>query len=98
MGVPSWAYTWLAKDDPLTERKALTPRSIDEYSNVISNVYKKVIKKAADNPIEGRLVGKKQRMKSNRKPFTPDELKAIFDPARCLLTGPTGTSTSEPIL
>lgn len=75
-------HTWLAKDDPLTERKALTPRSIDEYSNVISNVYKKVIKKAADNPIEGRLVGKKQRMKSNRKPFTPDELKAIFDPVR----------------
>ncbi len=75
-------HTWLAKDDLLTERKAITPRSIDEYSNVISNVYKKVIKKAADNPIEGRLVGKKQRMKSNRKPFTPDELKAIFDPQR----------------
>jgi integrase len=74
--------TWLAKDDPLTDRKAITPRSIDEYSNVISNVYKKVIKKAADNPIEGRLVGKKQRMKSNRKPFTPDELTRIFDPTR----------------
>lgn len=74
--------TWMAKDDPLTDRKAITPRSIDEYSNVISNVYKKVIKKAADNPIESRLVGKKQRMKSNRKPFTPDELKAIFDPQR----------------
>lgn len=74
--------TWLAKDDPLTDRKAITPRSIDEYSNVISNVYKKVIKKAADNPIEGRLVGKKQRMKSNRKPFTPDELTRIFDPVR----------------
>ncbi|PUE55536.1 hypothetical protein B9Z37_02965 [Limnohabitans parvus II-B4] len=74
--------TWMAKDDPLTDRKAITPRSIDEYSNVISNVYKKVIKKTADNPIEGRLVGKKQRMKSNRKPFTPDELKAIFDPQR----------------
>ncbi len=74
--------TWLAKDDPLTERKAITPRSIDEYANVISNVYKKVIKKAADNPIEGRLVGKKQRMKSNRKPFTPDELTRIFDPER----------------
>lgn len=74
--------TWLAKDDPVSDRKAIAPRSIDEYSNVISNVYKKVIKKAADNPIEGRLVGKKERMKSNRKPFTPDELTRIFDPER----------------
>ena len=74
--------TWLAEDDPLSERKAITPRTIDEYSNVISNVYKKVIKKAADNPIEGRLVSKKQRMKSPRKPFTPDELTRIFDPER----------------
>ncbi len=74
--------TWLAKDDPVTDRKAITPRSIDEYSNVISNGNKKFIKKQADNPIEGRLVSKKQRMKSNRKPFTPDELTRIFDPER----------------
>lgn len=77
--------TWLAKDDPVTGHTAITPRSIDEYSNVISNVYKKVIKKQADNPIEGRLVGKKQRMKSNRKPFTPDELTRIFAPERLQL-------------
>lgn len=74
--------TWLAKDDPVSDRKAIDPRSIDEYSNVISNMYKKVIKKAAYNPIEGQLVGKKERMKSNRKPFTPDELTRIFDPER----------------
>jgi integrase len=74
--------TWLAKDDPITDRKAITPRTIDEYSNVISNVYKKVIKRQAENPIEGRLVSKKQRMKSPRKPFTPDELTRIFNPAR----------------
>jgi integrase len=74
--------TWLAKGDPATGRAAITPRSIDEYANVISNVYKKIIKKEAENPIEGRLVSKKQRMKSNRKPFTPDELTRIFDPVR----------------
>jgi integrase len=75
-------HTWLAEGDPLTKRKAITPRSIDEYSNVISNVYKTTIKKLAENPIEGRLVSKKQRMISNRKPFTPDELTRIFDPER----------------
>jgi integrase len=74
--------TWLAKDDPATGKKEISPRSIDEYSNVISNVYKMVIKKLAINPVEGRLVSKKQRMKSNRKPFIPDELTRIFDPER----------------
>ena len=74
--------TFLAKDDPITKRKAVAPRTIDEYANVISNVYKKVIKRAGENPIEGRLVSKKERMKSKRKPFTPDELQRIFDPNR----------------
>ncbi len=74
--------TWLAKDDPLTERKAITPRTIDGYTEIISNVYKATIKKLADNPVEGRLVSKKQRMMSKRKPFTPDELTRIFDPKR----------------
>ncbi len=72
--------TWLAKADPLTDRKGVTNRTIDEYTGVVSNVYKMVIKKLADNPVEGRLVKKKQRMKSVRKPFTPDELVRIFDP------------------
>jgi len=74
--------TWLAKDDPLTERKGISARTIDTYTEVISQVYKTTIKKLADNPVEKRLVGKKQRMKSNRKPFTPDELTRIFDPER----------------
>ena len=74
--------TWLAKDDPKTERKGITARSIDGYTQVISNVYKTTIKKQADNPVEGQLVKKKERMKSNRKPFTPNELSRIFDPVR----------------
>lgn len=74
--------TWLATDDPITERKAITPRTIDGYTEIVSNVYKTTIKKLADNPVEGRLVTKKQRMKSNRKPFTPDELTRIFDAKR----------------
>ena len=74
--------TWLAKDDPVTERKGISARTIDTYTEVISQVYKTTIKKLADNPVEKRLVGKKQRMKSNRKPFTPDELTRIFDPER----------------
>ncbi len=74
--------TWLATDDPITERKAITPRTIDSYTEVVSNVYKMTVKKLADNPVEGRLVKKKQRMLSNRKPFTPDELTRIYDPKR----------------
>ena len=73
---------WLATDDPATGRKLIAARSIDEYSNVVSNVYKKVIKKQAENPIEGRLVSKKERMNSKRKPFTNDELTSIFNPER----------------
>lgn len=73
---------WLTKGDPLTGRKGITPRSIDGYTEVIGHVYKDTIKKLADNPVEGRLVKKKERQKSNRKPFTPDELTRIFDPIR----------------
>lgn len=74
--------TWLATDDPVSERKGISARTIDTYTEVIGQVYKTTIKKLADNPIEKRLVGKKQRMKSNRKPFTPDELTRIFAPER----------------
>ena len=71
---------WLAKSDTVTGRVGVSARTIDGYTEVVSNVYKKIIKRLAYNPVEGRLVSKKQRMKSNRKAFTAGELKRIFDP------------------
>jgi hypothetical protein len=42
--------TWLATDDPVSERKGISARTIDTYTEVISHVYKTTIKKLATTP------------------------------------------------
>lgn len=70
---------FLASDDPATGRKAISPKTIDQYTNAVANVLK--MAKGKDHALTGQmLVKRKQRQIPVLKAFTPDELPRIFNP------------------
>lgn len=77
---------YLATSDPAKGRKALSPKTIDLYTNSMANVLK--VSKDLSRVLTGQLLVKKAQREKDKATngakhmFTPDELIKIFDPVR----------------
>lgn len=77
--------TYLLNGDPEKGRKPITAKTVDQYTNAVSEVFKmaKTACYTIENPLAGQnIVNRRGREKSPVEKFTDYELKTIFDPQR----------------